>query len=292
MPVTLMAVARRGFTLAELMIGLVFAGAIAGVAYRVLFTGQRVGLAQAAHVDLQDLVRAGAIIVANELRELGFDSVPAAAGLPAAPVAGTDILIAEPGRIRYRAMRGLGFTCVASTPTQVLLRSSTWEGLRQPAADIDSIALFVEGDPALPDDDAWVRARVGAVSTGTCADGTPAIALAPSWEAADLGTAAVARAVTGGPVRIFEVMEIQLYPQGGKFWLGMRSVSRGEAIQPMVGPLAGFTLGYLDRNDDVTADRNEVRTVSMALRGVTAGPVRADSLVLTSRVALRNMPRP
>lgn len=286
---TPMVVARQGFTLVELMIALVLAGAIAGAAYRLILTGQRVGMSQAEHADLQDQLRAGAIIVANELRELGFDSVPPAAGLDIGPAASSDILIAEPSRIRYRAMRGLGFTCAPGTASQILLRSSTWEGLRHPAPGVDSVALFMEGDPALPHDDGWVRARVAGVANGTCTDGTPAITLATSWEAADQGAGAVARAATGGPVRIFEVMEIQLYPQGGESWLGMRSVSRGEVIQPVAGPLAGFTLAYLNRNDDVTADRNEVRTISLTLQGSTAGLL---PVVLTSRVALRNMLRP
>ncbi|MBA3258765.1 MAG: hypothetical protein H0T68_04780, partial [Gemmatimonadales bacterium] len=97
------------------------------------------------------------------------------------------------------------------------------------------------------------------------------------------------------PVRLFEIMELQYYPQGGQAWLGMRSVSRGEAIQPLIGPLAdstatarGFTLGYLDRNDNATAALSDVRTITIGLRGVSA----VDSLSLTTRVALRNMMRP
>jgi hypothetical protein len=300
-------VARRGFTLVELMVGLVCAVAVSGVALRLLLVNLRVARVQAERTDLQDNVRAGALIVASELRELGFDSVPEAAGLglPATPT--SDILIGEPGRIRYRAPRGLGFTCAAPTTALIVLRTATWLGQRVPVAQVDSLALFVDGDPGLFGDDTWVRAGITGVSAGSCADGAPAIALATSWEAAAVAAAAVAGTVTGGPVRIFEIMELQYYRQAGASWLGLRSVSRGEVIQPFIGPLAdssggrrGFTLGYLDQADDPAAVMSAVRTVTIGLRGVTAGAGHSvhlhrptvDTLVLTTRVALRNMMRP
>jgi hypothetical protein len=301
-------VARRGFTLVELTVGLVCAVAVSGVAYRLLLVNQRVARVQAQRTDLQDNVRAGALIVASELRELGFDSVPESAGLGLPGMASSDILIGEPGRIRYRAPRGLGFTCAAPTTAQIVLRTATWLGERVPVAQVDSLALFVDGDPGLFSDDTWVRAGITGVSAGSCADGAPAIALATSWEAAAaVAAAAVARTVTGGPARIFEIMELQYYRQAGASWLGLRSVSRGEVIQPFIGPLAdssggrrGFTLGYLDRADDPTAAMSAVRTVTIGLRGVTAEPGHSaqlhrptvDTLVLTTRVALRNMMRP
>jgi hypothetical protein len=306
-PLTPVVVARRGFTLVELMVGLVCALAVSGVALRLLLVNLRVARVQAERAGLQDNVRAGALIVASELRELGFDSVPEAAalGLPAA--ASSDILIGEPGRIRYRAPRGLGFTCVAPNASQIVLRTATWQGQRPPVAQVDSLALFVEGDPALSRDDVWVRAGITGVSAGSCADGAPAIALATSWETSAVAAGAVAGAVTGGPVRVFEIMEFQYYRQGGTSWLGQRSVSRGEVIQPLIGPLAdssggrrGFTLGYLDRADDPTAAMSEVRTVTISLRGVTSEAGHSvhlyrptvDTLLLATRVALRNMMRP
>lgn len=302
-----MTAARAGYTLVELMIGLVFTLAVSGVIHQVLLANRRMSRTQAEYAGMQDNVRTGALIVASELRELGFDSVPGLAGLGAGPAASSDILVAQPGRIRYRAMRGLGFTCSAPTTAVVLLRGAGYQGLRQPAANVDSVSIFVEGDPALADDDAWVRARVTGVSAGACADGATGIALSTAWDDAAVGAAAVTKMVVGGPVRVFEIMELQYYPQDGRSWLGMRSVSRSEVIQPLVGPLAdstanrrGFTLGYLDRGGNPAAVSTEVRTITIALQGVTAQPVRSvnphhptvDSLALTSRVALRNMLRP
>jgi len=298
---------RRGFTLAELAVALGFALALAGLAHQLLLTGQRTVLTQSERAALQDNVRVGALIVANELRDLGFDSVPELVGIGLAPVASSDILAGQPGRIRYRTTRGLGFTCWAPSSAFVVIRAASWIGLRQPVAGVDSIALYLEGDPDLPDDDAWVRARVIGVGAAGCPDGTAAIALTIAWEAPAAGAAAAARALAGDPVRLFEIMELAYYRSEGAFWLGQRSVSRGEVLQPLVGPLAdstagtrGFSLTYLDRSGAPTAVPAEVRSVGISLRGVTARPVRAsrvdravvDTFVIQSRVTLRNMVRP
>ena len=277
--------ARGGFTLVEVIVGLMLALTVGGAAYHLVLASQRLGRAQFDRLAAQDNLRVGALIVANELRELGFDSVPPVAGLAVGPVASADLLIGESGRVRYRAMRGLGFICAPPASGQIVLRISTWLGLRQPAANVDSVALFLEGDPARSDDDAWVRARVTGVTAAACDDGAPGIALTLGWEAPAVGTEAAAKMPFGGPVRIFEIMEIQQYAQDGKYWLGMRSVSRGEVIQPLLGPLAEFSLRYLDRADVPTSVPSDMRSVTVELSS-------EDSLVLGARVALRNMARP
>ncbi len=290
-----MRTSRRGLTLVELTIGLAFAMAVAAVIHRLLLLHTRVSHAQTERAGLQDNVRAGALVVAGELRDLGLDSVPALAGLGVSAGASSDIFIGQAGRVRYRAMQGLGFTCSTPTGAEIRLRAATYQGLRQPIAGVDSVAVFVEGNPAIAEDDAWVRAGIAGVAVGTCTDGTSGIALSTSWESGAVAAAAAPRMETGGPVRVFEIMELQYYPAGGQSWLGMRSVSRGEAIQPLIGPLAdstaairGFTLGYLDRNDNATAALNDVRAITIGLRGVS----RVDSLTLSSQVTLRNMLRP
>jgi prepilin-type N-terminal cleavage/methylation domain-containing protein len=302
----------RGFTLVELMIGLVLTVAVSGVVYQLLLANQRVTRTQAEHSGMQDNVRAGALIVTSELRELGYDSVPALAALGVNAVASSDILTALPGRIRYRGMRALGFTCFASTTAQIRLRRATYQGLRDPLVN-DTLSIFLDGDESISGDDAWVRAGVTAVNAAsTCTDNSAAIALSLGWPAASATAPtpanAVAKMITGGPVRVHEVMEMGYYADNGQSWLGMRAVSRGEALpQPLVGPLAdstaagrGFTLGYLDRNDNVTGVPSAVRTITIDLRGVTDQAVRSrvtrqatiDSLSLSTRVALRNMMRP
>jgi hypothetical protein len=102
-------------------------------------------------------------------------------------------------------------------------------------------------------------------------------------------------------------MQMRFYQSGGKSWFGMRSVSTGEVIQPVAGPLAdssaavrGLTLVYRDAADFDTSDPAAVRAVEVALLGVTDQPIHGrdprlaavDTFALTARVALRNALHP
>jgi hypothetical protein len=107
----------------------------------------------------------------------------------------------------------------------------------------------------------------------------------------------------GTPVRFYEVMELKLHQADGKSWLGARSISAGEAIQPVLGPLVdgnGFQLEYLDAGGAITADRTAIKSIRITIRGISDGAVNAgvegslthvqDSLV--TQVTLRNAFRP
>ena len=300
---------RRGFTLVELMVAMILTLAVCGVTFKILLTNQQVSRTQSEHVGMQDNVRAGGLIVSNELRELGYDSVPAGAAIAGTSVNPiSDLILIQPGRLKYRAMRGIGFTCAAPTSTQVKLRRAWYNGLRDPLTT-DSVALFVDSDPSRTDDDGWVHAKVTAVTTAgaTCTDGKAAIQLTLAFPAGITGATVAGKMASGGPVRIFEVMEMQYYPSGGHSWLGMRAVSRGEnSPQPMVGPLAdstaaqrGLTFGYWDNTGTATTLAAKVRTITVNLRGVSDYAIRTsknystvDTLSLTTTIALRNTLRP
>ena len=206
-----------------------------------------------------------------------------------------------PGRLEYKAMRGIGFTCSAPSAGELRLQRPTVLGLRQPQAG-DSVTAHVEGNPATASDDAWVHAVVTGVGTGVCDDGGPAVVLQVTYAGAE-GAAAPEKMSLGGPIRYFEVMELRYYKSGGKSWLGTRSVSAGGVIEPMLGPLAdstagvrGLTFSYLDRNGAPATLPNDVREIAWTLKGVTDGAVRnagspalaVDSLALSTSVALRN----
>ncbi|HEY8256730.1 MAG TPA: prepilin-type N-terminal cleavage/methylation domain-containing protein [Gemmatimonadales bacterium] len=292
--------ARRGFTLIELMVGLVLVTAVGAVTYALLVQNQRVARSQSEHAGLQDNVRTGTVVVANELREIGYDSIPETAGLAAGASVSPDLLVMERGRLVYKAMRGIGFTCAVPASGQVRLQRTTLLGLRPPEVG-DSITAYVEGNPDTGADDAWVHGVVTARGGGICEDGSPAVTLTMTF-VGSAAAAAPARMVVGGPVRFFEVMELRYYQSSGKSWLGSRSVSAGGVIEPMLGPLAdstasqrGLTFVYLDRNGVATTIPNEVREIAWTIKGVTDGPVRAsgtalavDSLTLSTSVALRN----
>jgi len=116
-------------------------------------------------------------------------------------------------------------------------------------------------------------------------------------------TPALAALAVGTPVRLYEVMELALHQADGKSWLGARSISGGEAIQPVLGPLAeenGLQFDYLDAAGAATADRSAIKSIRVTIRALSEGPVHAglDGRLtqvqeeLVTQVALRNSFRP
>jgi prepilin-type N-terminal cleavage/methylation domain-containing protein len=300
---------QRGFTLVELMVALTVGLAIGGLLHRQLLLGRRVARAQAERLAMQENLRAAALVLSGELGVLGYDDIlPAAAAVLGLPVGRrSDLLALAPGAVTYLASRGEGSVCgiVPGSPGEVRVPAGSWRGLRSPR-NTDSLLAFVESDPATAADDAWVHLGIAAVSAAVCPDGREAIALTVVFPDPP-GLAALSGITAGSPVRLVEVVQMRYYGSGGKSWFGMRSVSTGEAITPVAGPLAdstagtrGLTLRYLDAAGTPTADPGAVRTVGIALLGVTdqaayGRDVRrplVDSLALSLQAALRNGLRP
>jgi prepilin-type N-terminal cleavage/methylation domain-containing protein len=299
--------ARRGFTLVELTVALVLGLMVGGLVHRMLLHGQRLARAQAERMALQDNVRVAALVLAGELGVVGSDEITpeasAALGYPAA--IRSDLLAIEPGAVTYLAGRGEGRVCgVAPGPSPAIVIAA-WESPRAPRAT-DSLLVFAESDPATGSDDAWIHLGIVSAGAGSCPDGQAGIALGVAPPAA-LDPAALARVTPGSPARLAEVMQMRYYRSGGKSWFGMRSVSTGEVITPVAGPLAdssagvrGLTLVYRSAADAPISDPAAVRAVEIALLGVTDQPVHGrdlrrplvDSFALTTRVALRNALRP
>jgi hypothetical protein len=300
---------RRGFTLAELILAMGLALVVGGVIHRLLLHGQRLARAQAERAALHDNVRVAALVLAGELGSLGYDEVSAAAsaalGYP--PAIRSDLVAIEPGAVAYLAGRGGGHVCGVSfgPPAEVVVAERSWRSPRAPRAT-DSLLVFVESDPSTGSDDAWIHLGIVSAGAGGCPDGQAGIALRVAAPA-PLDLAALAGVTPGSPARLAEVMQARYYRSGGASWLGMRSVGTGEAIQPVAGPLAdssasgrGLTLVYRDAAGAPTSVAAAVRAVEIALVGVTDQPVHGrdprravtDTFALTTRVALRNAPRP
>jgi hypothetical protein len=256
--------------------------------YKLLNTTQRLSRAQAERVDLQSNVRTAALVVPTELRELNT-FVGGAADR-------NDITVAEATRIQYRAMRSMGFVCQTGT-TSLRIRKSTWSGFRDPVAAKDAAYVFVQNAKSALD--VWQQEAITAVSTANnCLDGQPAYTFT-------INPALAAAPPIGTPVRTFEVMELKLYDDAGKSWLGARSVSGGEAnSQPLLGPLRaadGLSFTYLNAAGAATATLGEIKSVALTVRGETtqrvstgggnaANAYMQDSLV--TQVSLRNAFRP
>jgi prepilin-type N-terminal cleavage/methylation domain-containing protein len=272
---------RRGFTLVEIVIALVIMLLVAGALHNLLVATQRLTLSQSQQVSLQSNVRAGSLAVANELRELS--------AVPGGAPEQNDILRIAPTAVTYRAMRGVGFVCQAPSATEI--RINQFSGHRDPQAGRDSAYVLVAADPATGAS-SWLPLAITRVSTGAVCPGSLGAGISLTVP----HSSAVASLEVGTPVRITEIMELRLYRSEGHSWLGARSVSAGETIQPVVGPLVdgeGFGLEYLSRMGVLTSDPTSVASIKVRLRAVVEVPRtgnREEELI--TRVALRNALQP
>jgi prepilin-type N-terminal cleavage/methylation domain-containing protein len=280
---------RRGFTLIELMVGIVLVTMVTAIIYSLLLSMQQMSRRQAEQSNLQENVRAGAMILPAELREIGYDSSQVTGAVT------SDLLVAEPNRVRFRAMRGLGITCAL-----VANELRVWKPMfqvRAPAVG-DGLLLFVERNASLAADDDWLQLAVSAVDMNSDCGGQPAIRLTLAT-AIDGGL--MSSIFVGGPLRVFQPMEFGLYTSDGRSWLGARS-AEDDAYQPVLGPLAdgdGFALSYLDNAGNSTINHPAVRTIKVTLRGRSDEPVKVGPgapqivpLNLDAYIALRNNLRP
>jgi prepilin-type N-terminal cleavage/methylation domain-containing protein len=282
---------RRGFTLVEILVSLVIMLIVSGAIYKLLNSSQRLSRAQAERVSLQSNVRSGALIVPTELRELGT--------VVSGTTAQNDILdIVGTTDIKYRAMRGIGFVCqTPAANTQIRLDRSSYSG-RDPVPTRDGIYVFIDADESKGGVDSWLPLAVTGVTTGTFCGGLPTIQLT-------VPAAAITALPVGTPVRIYEEMWLKLYVNGGKSWLGAQSVNSGEAIQPVLGPLAageGLAFEYLNAAGTAAATKDVIKSVRVTLRGVvdqstTKGNGSSGALsnvqdTLVTQVVLRNAFRP
>jgi hypothetical protein len=252
---------------------------VSGSVYRMLVSTVRLARSQAEHIALQANVRGAAVVVGNELRELSTAAVGGGVA--------NDLLSLSPAAISYRAVRGFGYTCQESAPGLLRISRNAFFAYRDPQPGRDSALLYLSGTPT-PADSGWVATAISAViSLTTCGAGEPAISLTlPAF----LGSIPV-----GTPVRIYEPMELAAYQSVGQWWLGMRSLSSGEAIQPVFGPLAaadGFRLVYRDAAQVATAIPSSVKSITVTIRGSgtnydnsPAGPLTEE---LTTQITLKN----
>src|SRR4051812_18237024 len=114
----------RGFTLVEVIVALALTLVVIGSIHRLLVTTQRLSRTQAAQLGVQSNVRAGALLIAHELRELN--------AVDGGSTDRADILTMSATSITYRAARGIGFVCQSLLPGQIRLARSTFSGARDP----------------------------------------------------------------------------------------------------------------------------------------------------------------
>jgi prepilin-type N-terminal cleavage/methylation domain-containing protein len=267
-----------GFTLVELLVAIVLLAVVGAALLRLVVRTQRLTQAQAEGAALQGTLRAGAVVAPAELRELD----------PAA-----DLVAMTDSTIEYRAMRGFAVLCGVSPTAVQVWADSFYSAARLPQAGRDSLLILADNDPAADSDDVWRAVPVTGAPAKDLGCGRPTLSIPVTG----LDPSGIA---LGAPVRNTEIMSLQLYPSGGDYWLGARSVSGGEtAPQPVLGPLAagGFHLEYLDDAGAPVSTSAAVRNLRITLRGITARAVHSaggtgqgvgrpgDSLVIRFRLS-------
>jgi hypothetical protein len=281
MPLTLHS--RRGVTLLDLLVAVVLAALLAAPLLRLMLGQQRVAVASAERTSVRNSLIIAASFLTAAVREVATGPLD------------SDLMEASSNRLVFRAMRGFGVACTRSGNTLVIPAGSVPAG-RPPRAAKDSLAVLLQADSGGASD-RWVALPIRAVAAGGSCDGRPALEITVALDT--LRTDPLIALPT--PVRVFEVLEVRGYVESGALWLGARSLSAGELIQPVAGPFVGggITFSPLDRSGSLTNDPRQVASIGVRLVARTERPVSlsgedrrfvADSIIF--RVGVRNADGP
>ena len=281
---------RGGFTLVEVVVALGLLTVISASVLRVLQLNQQMYRDQVERMQINATLRAAASILPGELRELA----------PADPRGG-DLIRMTPSTITYRAVRNLYVVCRAPSRGQsTITLFRDFIGSRPINTVVDSVLVFVEGNPTTGADDAWLHADPVWVRSGVCPGGAAGISVGlEGVSPVDLETVAV-----GAPVRTGAVIEMLRYrDRNGAWWLGMRRLrksGRRPSVQPLLGPLApgGLEFSYYDADGAPTSIASKVAGIGVIItaRGLRSrqNSHSAASIAqrrIAIRVTLRNAPR-
>jgi len=243
---------RAGFTLVEVLIALVLSGLAGVVLIRAVLVLQRVARASNEATALQLAFDGGLGFLETELAQVGRGS------------AGDDLLRIAPDSMSYRGGRGMGIACRVDA-TEVVVPVDRLRSTRSPQPGRDSLLLYAGVDSLHVARDAWLALPLLGVGGTTCA-GMPALRLVT---AVDTNRTPLGSLPALPPVRLFEVMEARFYTSLGAWWLGARSESGGETIQPLAGPFAagGAPFKYLDSLQQPTLSPGAVASIQVDLVG-------------------------
>lgn len=254
---------RGGFTLIEILIGLALLSLAGGVVVRIGLGAERsVRLTQAA-AHTERSFDTALDFLESELADAGTDG------------SGTDLIRLGQDSLTWRTTRGVGLACQV-TATEVRLLQHQWSGSRLPQPGRDSLMLYVGADTLRADSAPWLVLPILGVSSGSCA-GAAALSLQTVLDTTQAAPGSLPDLV---PARVFEVMQVRLYSSLGGWWFGTRSVSAGEGIQPVAGPLSpgGLHFTFRDSTGQVTATPAAVRSISAMLKAGVLG--RTDSAMV------------
>ncbi|HCU11291.1 MAG TPA: hypothetical protein DGB72_04100 [Gemmatimonadetes bacterium] len=248
-----LAVARRGFTMIELIVALVIGLTVLASVVQVMVVQGRAYRKQREIVDIRETARDAASLLAWDLRQ------SVTGGSPFAAMSANAVTIRSP--------RGLGTICGKHS---VLARYGLWKsGGNILATSDDSAVVYAVGR------DKWRTLKITAV-------GTPAAMGVTScaWPGARAPDVVVEFAVTtktdtswikvGAPFRNFRRVQYGEYQVNNRWWLG-RKVGAAASYQQLTGPLLapasdGLTFTYYDTLGAVTTNAAAVGSVAFTIR--------------------------
>jgi prepilin-type N-terminal cleavage/methylation domain-containing protein len=271
---------QRGFTLIELIIGLVLGVLVASGVVQMMIVQGRGYRKQREVIDVGETAREAAALLAWDLRQ--------------SALGGSQLAAMGPGTLTLRSPRGLGTIC-AKHP--LLARYGLWKTGGNILATTDDSALVYQLGR-----DKWVALKITAVGT-PAAMGVTACAwpgARPPDVVVELGVntkADTAYIKVGAPFRGFRRVQYTEYQSNNRWWLG-RKVGASATYDQLTGPLVapasnGLTFAYYDTLGAVTANPSAVGSIAFTLRTEsfkntyvgTTYVYQRDSL--TTKVALR-----
>lgn len=270
---------RRGFSLIELIVGLVLGVFVLSGVVQMMIVQGRGYRKQREVIDVRETAREAGALLAWDLRQSLVGESPIAA--------------MGPGMVAVRSQRGLGTIC-AKHP--LLPRYGLWKTGGNVLAGIDDSALVYQMGRAQ-----WTALKITAV-------GTPAAmgVTACAWPGARPPDVVVEFAVgaktdtsyikVGAPFRSFRRVEYAEYQLNNRWWLGRKvgaATSYDQLTGPLASPASGLTFAYYDTLGAETTNPSAVASIAFTLRTesfkntyVGASYVyQSDSL--TTKVALR-----
>ena len=296
--------ARRGATLAELVVALTVAGVVLGLFAIISLRQQRLFADLATDAALDRQMRETASILPVDLRSASAQS--------------GDVRDARDTSIELRGTIASAIVCDTAGGGLVLPPSDT--AVATNASSLSSIAagdtawLFTSGDTV----DAWQPYSVvdaQSMTPGQCSPRGPNLSVtarALRRTMIRLAAAPPLASIIGTPLRVTRPLRYSIYHSSDAFWhLGERDWNstnlQFNTIQPVSGPFLagaqGLSFSYFDSVgtllSDPVADTRRIAFIGLDLRGQTSSPVRmlgAGSLILpvqrsestSIRILLRN----
>jgi prepilin-type N-terminal cleavage/methylation domain-containing protein len=243
---------RRGFTIIELLVGLVVGLIVLSSIVRMLIVQGRGYRKQREVIDIRETVREATALLAADLRQ--------------SAVGGSPIAVIGANTIALRSPRGMGTIC-AKHP--LLARYGLWKSGGNIFAGIDDSALVYQLGR-----DKWTPLKISAVGTPTAMGVT-----ACAWPGSRPPDVVVEFAVNsktdtsyikvGAPFRNFRHVEYAEYQLNNRWWLGRKvgaATSYEQLTGPLVGPALGLGFAYYDTLGAVTINPSAVGSVAFTLR--------------------------